>query len=146
MIVRCFTLREFLVLTSTINSRFMREGVRLQASVPFLFCRPFFSSLGRRVSVELLVDPSLSNANLHVHKVPSFVGREMLNLLNTESRGADVPRQSNTKDLDTGFGFPSSSTSKVMCCDVTFFSFPLAEIRTGSCDEYPNPVLGISIA
>ena len=69
----------------------------------------------------------------------------MLNLLNIGSRGADVPRRSNIEDLDTGFDFPSSSTSKVICCDVTFFPFPLAEIRTGSCDEYPNPVLGISI-
>ena len=114
--------------------------------MPFLFCRPLFPSLGSEVSVELLVDPSLSNVDLYVREVPSFVGREMLNLLNTDSRGADVPRQSNTKDLDTGFGFPTSSTSKVMCCDVAFFPFPLAEIRTGSCDEYPNPIIGISIA
>ena len=124
----------------------MREGIRLQASVPFLFCRLLFPSLGHGVSIELLVDPSISNADLLVREVPSFIGREMLNLLNTDSQGVDVPRRSNTKDLDTGFGFPSSSTSKVMCCDVTFFSLPLAEIRTGSCDEYPNPVLGISIA
>ena len=106
----------------------MREGIKLQASVPFLFCRPLFPSLGRRVSVELLVDPSLLNADLRVHEVPSFVRREMLNLLNTDSRGADVPRRSNTEDLDTGFGFPSSSTSKVMCYDITFFPFPLVEI------------------
>ena len=145
-IVCRFTLKEFLVLTSTINPRFMREGIRLQAFVPFLFCRPLFPSLGRRVSVELLVDPSLSNADLCVREAPSFIGREMLNLLNTDSRGADVPRQSNTEDLDTGFSFPSSSNSKLMCCDVTFFSLPLAEIQTGSCDEYPSLILGISIA
>ena len=124
----------------------MCEGIRLQASVPFLFCRPLFPSLGHGVSVELLIDPSLSNADLRVREVPSFVGREMLNLLNTDSRRVDDSRRSNTEDLHTGFGFPSSSTSKVMCCDVTFFPFPLAEIQTGSCDEYPNPVLGISIA
>ena len=70
----------------------------------------------------------------------------MLNLLNTDFQGADVPRRSNTEDLDTSFGFPSSSTSKVMCCDVTFFPLPLAGIRTSSCDEYPSPILGISIA
>ena len=74
-IVHRFTLKEFLVLTSTINSHFMREGIRLQASVPFLFCRLLFPSLGRGVSVELLVDPSLLNADLSVHEVPSFVGR-----------------------------------------------------------------------
>ena len=113
--------------------------------MPFLFCRPLFPSLDRGVSIELLVNPSLSNADLRVRKVPSFVGREMLNLLNTDSRGVDVPRRSNIEDLDTSFGFPSSLTSKVMCCDVTFFPFPLAKIRTGSYDEYPNPVLGISI-
>ena len=79
--------------------------------MPFIFCRPLFLSLGRAVSVELLVDPSLSNVDLRVCEVPSFVGREMLNLLNTDSRGADVHRQSNTEDLDTGFDFPSSSTS-----------------------------------
>ena len=124
----------------------MRERIKLQASVPFLFYRPLFPSLGRGVSIELLVDPSLSNANLRVREAPSFVGREMLNLLNTDSREADVPRRSNTEDIDTGFGFPSSSTSKVMCCDVTFFPFLLAEIRIGSCDEYPNLVLGILIA
>ena len=78
--------------------------------------------------VKLLVDPSLLNADLHVCEVPSFVGREMLNLLNTDFRRADVPRLSNTEDLDTGFGFPSSLTSKVMCCDVAFFPFPLAKI------------------
>ena len=114
--------------------------------MPFLFCRPLFPSLGRGVSVELLVDPSLSNADLHVREVPSLVGREMLNLLNADFRGADVPRQLNTEDLDTGSGFPSSSTSKVMCCDVAFFPFPLAEIQTGSSDKYPSPILGISIA
>ena len=114
--------------------------------MPFLFCRPLFPSLGHGVSVELLVNPSLSNADLCVCEVPSFVGREMLNLLNTNSRGADVPRRLYTEDSDTGFDFPSFSTSKVMCCDVTFFPFPLAEIRTGSCDEYPNPIIGISIA
>ena len=114
--------------------------------MPFLFCRQLFPSLGHRVSVELLVDPSLSNADLRVREVPSFVGREMLNLLNTDFRGANVPRQSNTEDLDTGFDFPSSSTSKVMCCDVAFFPFPLAESRTGSCDKYLNPIIGISIA
>ena len=95
--------------------------------------------------VELLVDLILSNADLRVREVPSFVGREMLNLLNTDSRGADVLRRSNTEDLDTGFGFPSS-TSKVICCDVTFFPLPLAEIRTGSYNEYPSPILRISIA
>ena len=113
--------------------------------MPFLFCRPPFLSLGHRVSIELLVDPSLSNADLCACKVPSFVHREMLNLLNTDSQGADVPRQSNIEDLDIGFGF-SSSTSKVMCYEVAFFLFPLAEIRTSSCDEYSNPVLGILIA
>ena len=114
--------------------------------MPFLFYRPLFPSLGHRVSVELLIDPSLSNADLHVREVPSFVGREMLNLLNTVSKEEDVPRQSNIEDLNIGFGFPSSSTSKVMCCDVTFFPLPLAEIRTGYCDEYPSPILRISIA
>ena len=123
----------------------MREGIRLQASVPFLFYRPFFPFLGRRVLVELLVDLILSNADLRVREVPSFAGREMLNLLNTDSRGADVLRRSNTEDLDTGFGFPSS-TSKVICCDVTFFPLPLAEIRTGSYNEYPSPILRILIA
>ena len=113
--------------------------------MPFLFCRPLFPSLDRGVSIELLVNPSLSNADLRVREVPSFVGREMLNLLNTDSQGVDVPRRSNIEDLDTGFGFPFSLTSKVMCCDVTFFPFPLAEIGTGSCDEYPNSILGISI-
>nr|POE50613.1 hypothetical protein CFP56_00073 [Quercus suber] len=108
--------------------------------------RPLFSSLGCGVSVELLVDPSLSNGNLCVREVPSFVGRKMLNLLNIDFRGADVPRQSNTEDLDTGFGFPSCLTSKVMYCDVAFFPFPLAEIQIGSCDEYPSPILGILIA
>ena len=83
--------------------------------MPFLFCRSLFPSLGHGVSVELLVDLSLSNADLRVREVPSFVGREMLNLLNTDSQGVDVPRRSNTEDLDTGSGFPSSSTSKVMC-------------------------------
>ena len=83
--------------------------------MPFLFYRPLLPSLGRGVFVELLVDPSLSNADLRAREVPSFVGREMLNLLNTDSRGVDVPRWSNTKDLDMGSGFPSSSTSKVMC-------------------------------
>ena len=81
--------------------------------MPFLFCRPPFLSLGHRVSIELLVDPSLSNADLRACKVPSFVHREMLNLLNTDSQGADVPRQLNIEDLDIGFGF-SSSASKVM--------------------------------
>ena len=70
--------------------------------MPFLFCRSLFPSLGRGASIELLVDPSLSNADLRVREVPSFVGREMLNLLNTDSRGVDVPRRSNTEDLDTG--------------------------------------------
>ena len=56
--------------------------------------------MGCGVSVELLVDLSLSNANLRAREVPSFVGREMLDLLNTDTRGADVPRRSNTKDLD----------------------------------------------
>ena len=130
-IVRRFTLSEFLILTSTINSSFI--------------CKPLFLSLGRGVSVELLIKPSLSNAILHVRKVPSFVGREMLNLLNTDSRRANVPKRSNTEGLDTSSGF-SSSTSKVICYDIAFYPFPLVEIRTGSCDEYPNPIIGISIA
>ena len=113
--------------------------------MPFLFCRPPFLSLGHRVSIELLVDPSLSNADLCACKVPSFVHREMLNLLNTDSRRANVPKRSNTEGLDTGSGF-SSSTSKVMCYDIAFYPFHLVEIRTGSYDEYPNPIIGISIA
>ena len=94
----------------------------------FLFCRLLFPFLGRGMSVKLLEDLSLSNADLHACKVPSFVGREMFNLLNTYSRGVNVPKRSNIEDLDKGSSFSLFSTSKVMCCAVAIFSFPLAEI------------------
>ena len=48
--------------------------------MPFLFCRPLFPFSGCGVSVELLVDLSLSNVDLRACEIPSFVGREMLNL------------------------------------------------------------------
>jgi hypothetical protein len=46
----------------------------------------------------MLEDPSLSNADLRTWEVPSFVGIEMLNLLNTDSRGVGLVKRSNTDD------------------------------------------------
>jgi hypothetical protein len=102
MIVRRFTLSELPTLTSTTSSRFIREGTRLHISDSSFFRVSPFSTLDYEATFEVLGDPSLSNADLHTWEVPSFIGIETLNLLNTDSRGVGLVKRSNTDDRGTG--------------------------------------------
>ena len=90
-------------LTSTASSRFIREGTRLHISDSFFFCVSPFSTLDYEETFKVLEDPSLSNADLCTQEVPSFVGIETLNLLNTDSRGVGLVKRPNTDDRGVGF-------------------------------------------
>ena len=102
MIVRRFALSEPPTLTSTASSCFIREGTRLHISDSSFFCVSLVSTLDYEATFEVLGDPSLSNADLRTWEVPSFIGIETLNLLNTDSRGVGLVKRSNTDDQGAG--------------------------------------------
>ena len=98
MIVRRFALSELPTLPFTASSHFIREGTRLHISDSFFFRVSSISTLDCEATFEVPGDPSLSNADLRTWEVPSFVGIEMLNLLNTDSQGVSLVKRSNTDD------------------------------------------------
>ena len=102
MIVHRFALSELPTLTSTASSRFICEGTKLYISDSSFFHVSHFSTLDCEATFEVPGDPSLSNADLRTWEVPSFVGIEMLNLLNTDSRGVWIVKQSNIDDRGVG--------------------------------------------
>ena len=102
MIVHRFALSELPTLTSTASSRFIREGTRLHISDLSFFRVSPFSTLDCEATFKVLKDLSLSNADPRTWEVPSFVGIETLNLLNTDSRGVELVKRSNTDDRGAG--------------------------------------------
>ena len=102
MIVHRFALNELPILTSTASSRFIREGKRLHISDSSFFRVSPFSTLDCKATYEVPRDPSLSNADLRTWEVSSFVGIEMLNVLNTNSQGVRLVKRSNTNDRGVG--------------------------------------------
>jgi hypothetical protein len=102
MIVHRFALSELPTLISIASSRFIRDGTRLHISdSPFFRVSPF-STLDCEATFEVLRDSSLSNVDLRTWEVPSFVGIETLNLLNTDSQGVGLVKRSNTDDRGVG--------------------------------------------